>query len=290
MNLLYSLYRLLTVGSPNRRQVGIRVVAIIIMFGVLIAWGVSYRSQPPPSSIQVDSRPTEAPISSTGQVQIGGSVSATLAEGERQAWTFDGQRGQRLSIRVLGGWDSTLEIYPPNGRAPIGGDFNSGGGYQAFMCSYRLAYDGTWTVVVSGYLGVPGKNFGAYELRVDEENYVEERPIDFGGSVEGRLSTCDGDYYTITVKTGDSLRLTLTPEDGANLYMRLLPSRDSTDTVAISQSTTGEDGATQDVIAVRALQDTTFFINVTRAPGQHEGAYTLAVADRESPESTEPAV
>jgi hypothetical protein len=277
MNFIYSVFRLLSVGNPNPRQLAIRAVGLGVLILVAVIWGINYRNSLPPSGIRGDTSPTLSPLTDAGTLEVGGSVTGSLADGERHTWAFEGAAGQRVNIRVRGDWDSTLALLPPNGSQSIAGDFNSGGGWQAFMCNQLLRTAGTYRIVVSGELGLPDKNFGDYTLTIEEETYIEERPLAYGETVEGRLTTCDGDFYTVAVEQGDRLEVTLTPENGAKMYIRLLSSRTDDETIYYGQDTIAEDGRPQQVIAVDVRQNATIFIHVDVPIDEPEAAYSLSI-------------
>lgn len=275
MDVIFRFLRFLTIGSPDGKQIRIRLVGFAAIFVIVGIWGLNDRSQTPPSGIRGDTSPTLAPLSDAGTISVGGSVTGSLAEGERHAWSFEGQQGQRVSIRVRGDWDSTVEVYPPGGSQGIGIDFSSGGGVEAFLCSFRLSSTGTFHAVVSGYLGTPGRNFGDYTLSIREEGYVEERPVAYGATVEGRLSTCDGDFYTVAVEQGDTLEVRLTPLDNADIYVMLLPSRASDDLIAVGRPVPG---TSYESAVINVTRGGVVSIKVAAPPtAPEDAAYTLSI-------------
>jgi hypothetical protein len=217
--------------------------------------------------------PTRGALTDSGTLTFGGTVSGTLAEGERQAWAFAGEQGQRVNLRVRGEVDSTLELIPPGGVDSIAIDFSSGGGHDAFICNQALYEGGVYRAVVSSYLGSPNRVVGSYELSLEAENAVETRPIAYGETLEGQLTTCDGDYYALAVEAGDTLRATLAADDGANLYLRLLSRRAATEALAFSRQ--GDGG---DVLEFTVETDGEVIIQVNRPPNEPEASYRLSAA------------
>jgi hypothetical protein len=275
VNILLPLLRFLSIGDPDRKQLGIRLIAVAALVIVMVVWGINYRNQLPPSGIMGDTSPTLSPLEAVGTVDFDEPVEDSLGEGERHTWAFEGGAAQRVNIRVRGDWWANIELLPPNGDAPIA-RANSAQG--AFLCNFRLIGAGTYRVIVSGVRETGGKKFGDYELSLAEENYVEEQPINFGDTVESRLTTCDGDFYTIALEQGDRLQVTVTPETGAETYLRLLSQRERGDLIAIGQTVVGEDGQSQEVAAVEALVDATFFIQVQLPLDAPEASYSISVS------------
>jgi hypothetical protein len=227
-------------------------------------------------------------LTEAGTLEVGGTVTGSLAKGERHTWAFEGTAGQRINIRVRGDWDSTIELIPPNGTESIAVDFNSGGGWQAFLCSQLLPRAGTYRAVVSGYLGLPDKDFGEYTLTIEEENYIEDRPIAYDETVETTLTTCDGDFYVIDVEAGDTLQVMLTPESGAEMYLRLLPDRYVGNPLAFGSDTVDDAGRAAEMFAVEIFESQRFFIQVDAPIDAPEASYTLTV-ERSEGEATQEA-
>ncbi|MBW4436517.1 MAG: hypothetical protein KME04_05250 [Pleurocapsa minor GSE-CHR-MK-17-07R] len=171
---MFAIFRFLRTGGGGGKQLAIRAAGLAAIVIIIVIWGINYRQGVhPDTGIAGDTRPTLAPLDMMGSVTRGESISAVLAEGERHAWLLAGERGMEISVRVLGDWDSTLQIFPPNGDEAVSIDFNTGGNGQALICAYRLFADGEHRIVVSGWQGVPGMNFGDYALVVGDANAPE---------------------------------------------------------------------------------------------------------------------
>ncbi|MBL8161444.1 MAG: hypothetical protein JNJ61_05610 [Anaerolineae bacterium] len=259
-------------SGRSAHDIIIRVIGLVVIAIIVVLWTGQNRS---PSSFAPDNAallPTRGALTDAGTLPMGATVSGTLLEGQRQAWLFEGERGQRVNLRVRGEVDSTLELIPPGQSDSIAIDFNSGGGYDAFICNQPLYESGSYRAVVSSYLGTPDRAVGAYELSLEAETAVETRPIAYGETVEGQLTTCDGDYYALAVEAGDTLRVTLTADDGANLYIRLLTRRAAAEVLAFSRQ---EDG--QDVLEFTVEANGDVIIQVNRPPNEPEASYRLSV-------------
>lgn len=254
------------------RLVGLVVIAVAV---IMITSDSRGRVAAPPDPVAA--LPPRGALTEVGTLPMGGTVSAVLGEGERHAWRFTGELGQRVSLRVRGEIDSTLELIPPDGTESIAIDFNSGGGRDAFLCNLLLTFGGTYRAVVSSYLGLADHASGPYELSLTAETAIETRPIAFGESIDGRLTTCDGDTYALDVRPGDTAVITLQPDAGADLYVVLQEQPDSSEMLAFSRESTGADGAAIDSLSVDFSEAGTVIVRVSRPPNEPEAGYRLTV-------------
>lgn len=269
----------LLAGSTSPRQRAFRMIGLFFLILILVIWGINTRRQLPPSGIDGDFGQTLAPASERGVLAIGASVTGSLAADERHSWTFEGEMGQHVNVRMLSDWDSVVELLPSDGTQALATDPNYGGADQALVCNFPLPANGTYRVVVRGGTGNTGmETFGDYTLHVEQEAYNEERLLSYGETVAGTVTTCDGDFYTIPVEAGDTLQVTLTPESSVELYLRLLTSRSSRDLVAFGSDAVGAEGQAQQMIAVDVLEATTFFIQVSKPYAIPEVDYTLTIS------------
>ncbi len=84
-----------------------------------------------------------------GTLSVGGSAQGTLNSlFEGHNWTFDGQAGQAVTIRVngVGDTDPRAKLLDPNGNV-IAEDDDGGGGWNALITA-TLPSSGTYTVRV----------------------------------------------------------------------------------------------------------------------------------------------
>lgn len=263
--------------ARSGRELILRLTGLIVIGVAVVIFTSDSRGRVAAPPDPIDALPTRGALTEVGTLAMGGTVSAVLGAGERHAWGFTGELGQRISLRVRGEIDSTLELIPPDGTESIAIDFSSGGGRDAFLCNLRLARSGTYRAVVSTYLGLPNYASGPYELSLAAETAIETRPIAFGTSIDGRLTTCDGDYYALDVQPGDTALVTLQPDAGANLYVALQARRDSTEILAFSRESTGADGAAIDSLNAEFNAAGTVILRVSRPPDEPEAGYRLTV-------------
>jgi hypothetical protein len=101
------------------------------------------------------------PPDPVGTIVFGDSVTGEVSNGEQgERWTFEGETGQRVTIRMTGDFDTYLELLSPNGTE-LTSDDDSGGNRTSLINSYYLPDNGTYTIIARGY---NDSATGAYEL------------------------------------------------------------------------------------------------------------------------------
>lgn len=277
MELIIRAVRFLTRGGADSRQMIVRLTGMIAL--VVLVWLAVRLTQnagaPPP--LQQHTLPEQGAITLMGAIEMDGSVSGTLEQGERHGWSFTGERGQLVDLRVFGDWDSTLELIAPGSDAAIAIDFNSGGGSTALLCGQRLLADGAYIAVVSGYLGVPNRDFGDYRLELSARPASDPVPIAYGDTISERAETCDGDFYLLDVEQGETLEIAITPEDGADLFARLLTADSARRLLLTSRETTNEAGQPIDLLRADILENARLLINVSRRIDHPPADYVMTV-------------
>lgn len=277
--LFIRLLRFVTLGNPSPQMMLFRLVLLGVVFVVTVAISQNQSDQRVAFD-PVITLPTRSANLLQGTLTLPRStVSGTLNKGERHAWQFEGERGQTVNLRVRGDWDSTLELLPPRSTQPIAIDFNSGGGYSAFLCNTTLYGPGLYTAVVSGYLALPDRDAGAYTLSLESSSVQEAIPIAIGETAAGLVDTCDGDFYRITVRKGDSFEVTVIPDGDAELSAVLLSSRYSTTgALAVGRETTDAQGRTVERFSTTASADTELSIRVySPMDVARDASYTIRV-------------
>lgn len=278
MEFIIKALRFLLRGGTDSRQIVIRLAGLVAL--VVFVWLAVRLTQNTgaPLPLPQHTLPEQGEITVIGAIEMSGTASGTLGQGERHGWTFTGERGQYVDLRVFGEWDSTLELIPPNGRESIAIDFSSGGGSAAMLCGQVLRTAGEYTAVVSGYLGLPDRDFGDYELSLTTRPASETVPVAYGDTVSGRVETCDGDFYLIDVEQGDMLEVTLTPDAGADLFARLLTSNSAREVLTISRSTTDDAGRAIDVLTAEFTQNAQLLLNVSRRIDHPPADYVMTIS------------
>lgn len=99
-----------------------------------------------------------------GVIASGQTVSGNIARsGQRDNWTFAGNQGDRVIIRMNArsgsGLDPYLELIAPSGTRETYND-DGGGGLNSLINNWQLRESGTYTIVARGY----GSSTGAYTL------------------------------------------------------------------------------------------------------------------------------
>lgn len=97
-----------------------------------------------------------------GTVVAAAGVAGALGAREEHVWGFAGQRGERITVELFGGWDRQLMVMHPNGYQMIALDVAAAGSGPAIIDSIFLSTNGTYGIIVGGEDG----GAGAYDLVV----------------------------------------------------------------------------------------------------------------------------
>ncbi|GEM_PF-5199232 len=274
MEFIIRIVRFVTRGDGSGRTMLIRLIGLIVIF-VLVS--IILRTRPTPTFNQTDFLPTQNAFAIVGTLAFDETVSGSIGEAERDAWQFEGESGQFVNLRVRGDLDSTLELIPPDGDAAIAIDFASGGDYQAFLCAQFLRFTGTYTAVVSGYLGLPDRDTGDYTLSLEPAVFEDARPLGMGERASGQTDTCDGDFFTIEVEIGDPYEIVVTPEEGEVVFARLMPSRTASEPIAVSVNGTNADGRAVEIITGTETVNRTLLLNIRGIVDAPPVEYTVSL-------------
>jgi hypothetical protein len=277
MTIILKILRFVMSGGDSGREMRIRIVGVIVMV-VVISAILMLRTSDVPTYNPGDLLPTQAALIVRGRLPLRGEASDVLSEAsERHAWQIEAEGGEYVNLRVRGELDSTLEIIPPGFDRSTAIDFSSGGGNQAFLCMQSLRRPGLYTVVVSSYLAPPNRAIGAYSLSVEPAFFEEARPLAAGETLTGRTDSCDGDFYTLTVSTGEMFEVTVMPEPGRDVFARLYRSRTAGELLGFSRSMTDAEGRSVDVMTFTATATGTLTLNVSAQVDFPPADYSITV-------------
>lgn len=146
-----------------------------------------------------------------GEIEYGETAQGTLALGDRHEWTFDGEKGDVVTIAMNAGGDQDtfLELYGPD-DVFLTDDDDSGEDYNALIEYYELPSDGTYRIVACGGLfGVEG----AYELTLRLTQMVIEGTLDYGDEVEVTLTSGTRHHWLFDGERGDVVTISMTSDD-----------------------------------------------------------------------------
>lgn len=131
------------VGSGQARR-------LTLWNGRVVALGDGLRVSPP-----------LVEVASPAEITAGETVAGELISGVRDRWTFDGDVGSTVTIRLTSdAFDPYLELLGPDG-AVLAADDDGGGGLNAMIADLPLPAAGTYTVVAGGY---DDTSSGPYQL------------------------------------------------------------------------------------------------------------------------------
>ncbi len=181
---------------------------------------------------------TVTPVPGGGQIALGETHTGEIGvPGESENWTFQGRRGDIVTIDLRaagrGFLDPYLELIGPDGRSLFVDD-DGGSGTNARIANYVLPEDGRYTIRASGW----STSTGGYELTLAAGQPPTptpapptpgptptpyERTIRLGQVVEGHaLPNSAGDRYILQVEDSLVLEVLLEALGGSrSLYMEL---------------------------------------------------------------------
>lgn len=128
-------------------------------------------AQPPQATAdpsgQATAVPTQAPVTSSGDIVSGQPISGEFTESaQNAAYSFDGRAGDTVTIDLRSDEiDPLVRLIGPDGQV-LAEDDDSGGGVQARIADFALPMDGTYTIEVDAFRGIDRSRvvLGAFEL------------------------------------------------------------------------------------------------------------------------------
>jgi hypothetical protein len=186
---------------------------------------------------------------SGGTLVYGFTVYDAIGTGEEDEWTFEGQEGDTIFVRMDGSFDTYLELEDDDQRQLIAND-DSGDGTNARIDGFTLPNDGTYTIIARGYSGSAA---GSYSLELQRLSSSEDASvpatrevgsnnrtptsiaafiatprandsgtIEYGATVSGNVTTETGDEWTFRGNEGDIVTIDMT--GGFDTYLVLYDS------------------------------------------------------------------
>lgn len=140
---------------------------------------------------------------SAGAVAYDAPVQGELVGNQEQAWTFDAQPGDVVTIAVNSAEDATgldvrVALVDPDGTE-LTSDDDSGGDSNALIEGYPLVRAGTYTLVVSAFSGE-----GSYDLTITSETAAS---LAIGDTVSGEVTEDGFLSWTFEGQEGDVITL-----------------------------------------------------------------------------------
>ena len=137
-----------------------------------------------------------------GSIELGSHVSGAIGELEVDIWTFEGVKGQHVTVEVEG-FDALLRLFGPEGEL-IYENKDELAGFSSGVSAF-LRSNGTYTIEVSGAVG----NVGEYELALAPSVIRDFGPLPVDGTVIGSISEPRQiDIHRFDGVKGDTLRVT----------------------------------------------------------------------------------
>ncbi len=229
--------------------------------------------------------------STGGDISYGSSVTDAIGGGQRDLWTFRGQRGDVVSISMDGSFDTYISLEDSDGRElAYNDDYNDT--RHSYIAPFELPYDGTYTIIARGW---SSSGSGQYTLRLD---YSEVMPtavpptstmvpsrrssLEYGETVTGNVTNEAGDSWTFRGDEGDII--TIDMEGNFDTYLLLFDS----DNRQLTYDDDSGDDTNSRIIYYELPYDGTYII-VARGWAGRTGSYSLTLHNAEDMPSPTPA-
>lgn len=204
-----------------------------------------------------------------GELELGEVVTATLAPGATDAWSYRSPGDEYVSIDVIavGEWDPVLEVFNGAGDS-MAFDDDSGGEYNPRLSSLYLPVAGTYEFRVSAYSGN-----GEYQLSLVGAEPPEGGSVNYGEKVQGLLVEGEREVWTFEGSAGDKVTISMVGLEGlTDTYLELY-GPDGT-LLAFDDDSGGNYSA---LIGEYELPQSGVYRIVARAYGGETGSYELSL-------------
>lgn len=210
-------------------------------------------------------------------IMLGETIDEELDEGRWDVWQFDGNSGQRVTIRLRASdFDAFVELYSPmNPRMPLYTDDDSGRGRNATLFNVLLPENGIYRIFVRSF---EDSGAGNYRLSVEPDSGLvvsveTSQPIVYSDQVNAVLENEQVVYYFMG-NAGDIVTILLDSPD-FDTYVELL----AADNAIIEAN---DDNGRDRNSVIRNFQlpsDGFYFIIVTSFNYDSMGNFTLELLD-----------
>ncbi len=156
-----------------------------------------------------------------GNLVPGQAVAATLEQGSRHHWLFEGELGDIVDISIVGideDMDTYLELYAPDGEQVMTDD-DSGEGANAAILEFELPDAGTYRVVVRGY---SSEQTGEYELTLEKGQLEIRGTLAYDEAVSMTLKPGNRHHWVFEGEAGDVVSIAMIAvDDDMDTYLEL---------------------------------------------------------------------
>ncbi|MCK6580917.1 MAG: PPC domain-containing protein [Anaerolineae bacterium] len=154
--------------------------------------------------------PAEDTPTSETTIAYGDFVEGFLPNGDDVRYSFAGSSGDTVTIAMYADFDTYLELVDANNRQIAFNDDYDGLNSQIDV---TLPSDGTYTIVARGFQSDAN---GAFTLTLDiagptslNDEIASVVSLDYGSTVQGRLTSGDDVRYTFSGNVGDEITITM---------------------------------------------------------------------------------
>lgn len=153
-----------------------------------------------------------------GTINVGQSVTGSLTEGTRDAWTLVVQGGQAIQINMDAGFDTYLELYGPDGREIARNDDYNGlnsqinvtlpgaGMYTIIARAFSSSRGGPYTL---GVLSGGGGSTSSGGSTTSDTQVNTAGSISFGQTLSATLIDETRDAWTLVAQGGEMIQINM---------------------------------------------------------------------------------
>jgi hypothetical protein len=169
------------------------------------------------------------PLPGGGTMNIGEIKSGSLDVWTGDAWVFNGNLGDVISVGARSiEFDTVLSIYGPDLHREAWDD-DSLGNYNSLVRGLTLPSSGRYTIVIRSFSDA---EVGSYELGSASGNAIpgwepelgEGAVIEFGETLDGNLASTQGEQWAFNGSAGDSILISLISADFDSMLTLFGPS------------------------------------------------------------------
>ena len=167
-------------------------------------------------------------ITISGSISSGQTISDQISNAGGDYWVFNGDAGDRVVISLIGtnGLDPVVELLDENFNT-IDTDDDGGEGLNSLL-QITLPYTGQYIIRARGW----GGETGSYRLSLgvgtaatqEEPAQAVSGTIRIGQTINDRVSSDEGDYWSFNGQAGDTITILLTGTSGMDTVLELMDS------------------------------------------------------------------
>jgi len=205
-------------------------------------------------------------------LDIGDTVTGSLAAGVEDRWTFDGTEDDRLIIVFSSDYfDTYLELFDEDGNL-IAADDDGGEDQNSMLWNIVLPETGEYSIAARSFIGSAQ---GAYSLSVESSTLDLSGTLIYGGSDTGELDEGEWRVWSFDASAGDIVSIALDSDD----FDAFLELRGNNGLILDEDDDGGETGSNS-LISEYLITETGTYLIVVRAYSDTEtGEFSLTLIE-----------